>query len=54
MIGASRAAGNHSYNYLCQASIQTIGLNDEGRAQLGRPQVGVWKEHQNNITALMI
>jgi hypothetical protein len=41
-------AGNHRHNGLRQAADKLVALQDEHGTALGRPQIGVRKEHQHH------
>lgn len=49
MIRLKEPAADHGDDDLIKACLQVVGLDDEGRAFLRRPQVGIRKQDKDNV-----
>ncbi len=53
MTRAGEVAADHGYDDLRQTRTEIVRLNDERRPPLSCAQVGIRKEHQDNVTPLV-
>jgi len=45
VLRAKHPTGYHGHDYLRQFGLKVIGLNNQCRTSLGRPQIGVGEKH---------